>query len=124
MAKIKNSPLKLFNANGQTLLYSLQLGAAGYSGIMANFFPELYVWLYNNYAAFPERAQRLSDILSMAAFTEGPAYPITAKYFLNRLGMNITLEARSAKPESFRAYDRLVVEQMLRLASVLKKDFD
>ena len=36
----------LFNANAQTLLPSLELGAAGFSGVMANFHPDLYARLY------------------------------------------------------------------------------
>lgn len=42
---IKGTNLKLFNANTSTLLETLELGASGYSGVMANFHPELYVKL-------------------------------------------------------------------------------
>ncbi len=30
---------------------------AGYSGVMANFHPDLYVWLCKNYKKQPEKAQ-------------------------------------------------------------------
>ena len=42
LKQLKDSGIMLFNANAQTLLHSLKGGAAGYSGVMANFHPELY----------------------------------------------------------------------------------
>ena len=53
LEQLNGSGCKLFNANIQTLLYSLKKGAAGYSGIMANFHPNLIVWLYENYEKQP-----------------------------------------------------------------------
>ena len=38
----KGTGLKIFNANGATLLESLKLGCAGYSGVMANFHTRFY----------------------------------------------------------------------------------
>src|SRR5699024_7777998 len=38
---IRGSTVLLFNANTSTLLETLHLGAAGFSGVMANFHPEL-----------------------------------------------------------------------------------
>ena len=43
LALTSGSRLHIANANGQTLLASLQAGAHGYSGVMTNFHPELYV---------------------------------------------------------------------------------
>src|SRR5690606_39097184 len=37
---IRETPLKLFNANTTTLLHSLEQGGAGYSGVMANIHPD------------------------------------------------------------------------------------
>ena len=48
LALVRGSRLRIANANGQTLLASLQAGCHGYSGVMTNFHPELYVWLYEN----------------------------------------------------------------------------
>ena len=39
---MKGSNMKLYNANTSTLLESMKYGAAGYSGVMANFHPALY----------------------------------------------------------------------------------
>lgn len=37
--------LKIFNANSASLLETLKMGCAGFSGVMANFHPEIYSWL-------------------------------------------------------------------------------
>ena len=46
---VKGTGLKIFNANGATLLESLRMGCAGYSGVMANFHTRFYAWLCQNY---------------------------------------------------------------------------
>ena len=55
---IKGTNLKLFNANTSTLLETLELGASGYSGVMANFHPELYVKLCNIYKETLQKQER------------------------------------------------------------------
>ncbi len=121
LALLNGSGIKLFNANAQTLLHSLQHGAAGYSGIMANFHPELYHWLFSHFETEAEKAELLSDILSMAAFTEGPAYPCTAKYHMNLLGIQMDTYSRSCDQNNLTAYQKLVTRQMFALANNLRK---
>ncbi len=114
---LEGSETGLFNANAQTLLYSLRLGAKGFNGLMANFHPELYVRLYENYQKNPEMADRLQDILSMAAFTECLSYPLTAKYYLNEyegIPMNVSTRIPGVGPLS--AYDRFVMGQLHALS--------
>lgn len=113
----------LFNANEQTALYSLQNGGSGYSGIMANFHPDLLVWLYENYKTNPEKAEKLSDILSMMAFTENPAYPCTAKYYLGFEGFHMETLARSSDEKRLTEYQKYVVRQMYSLNNELRKTF-
>ena len=113
----------LFNANGQTLLRSLQNGASGYSGIMANYCPSLFVWLYENYNKDPQRAEELSDALSLLSFTENCAYPITAKYYQQLIDNNFTLETRSVPQSNFDEYQKHCVEQQYRVCEKLKKEF-
>ena len=118
---LKNSGIKIFNANGQTLLYSLTKGYAGYSGIMANYFPELIVWLCDNYDKEPEKAEAVSDALSMVSFTEGPAYPCTAKYYLNKYVMPMEIFSRSCDAKKADAYQRYVMDQMHAFAMRTEK---
>lgn len=119
--QLKGSNCKLYNANAQTLLRSLKEGANGYSGIMANFHPDLLVWLYDNFKNSPDEAQYLSDILSMAAFTEGPAYPCTAKYYMNLEGIKMDVFSRSADKKNLTAYQKDIMNQLYHLNCELRK---
>lgn len=110
---LRDSGLLLYNANAQTLLPSLHSGAAGYCGVMANFHPELYVWLVHNFQKYPVEAAYVANLASMTAFTESLAYPITAKYHLSHIEkLPINLYARSRKAEEFTPYHAMCVTQM------------
>ncbi len=119
--QLEGSGIKLFNANEQTFLHTLRHGGAGYSGIMANFHPRLLVWLAEHFESEPEKAERLSDALSMSAFTEGPAYPCTAKYYLGLKGFDMDVYSRSASPERLTSYQKLVMEQLYRTEKQLEE---
>lgn len=119
--QLEGSGILLYNANEQTFHHSLKHGAAGYSGIMANFHPDLLAWLQNNFETQPDRAEQLSDILSMMAFTEGPAYPCTAKYYLKNEGFNMDIYSRSSSPKNLTSYQKLCVDQMYRINERTRK---
>jgi 4-hydroxy-tetrahydrodipicolinate synthase len=112
---VKGTPLKLFNANAATLLNSLDHGASGYSGIMANFHPDLYVRLMELQATDPQEAARLQNYLGLASVIERQLYPVNAKYHLQLEGLPFHLGGRSADYTAFTASMKLEVEQ-LRLA--------
>lgn len=113
IAQLKGSRLKLFNANAQTLLYSLQCGGYGYSGVMVNFQPKAYVWMYDNYRQKRRKAEQLQALLSMSAFSESLAYPVTAKYYLHTYEhLGITHLSRSRDPDCFGSYDRIAMAQI------------
>lgn len=78
---------KLFNANTATLLDSLRDGARGYSGVMANFHPELYVWLCRNFLKYPTESEYLTTMLTMCSYIEKQYYPVNAKYALSLKGI-------------------------------------
>ncbi len=97
-AKIKavdGTPLKIFNANSASLLQTLRDGAAGFSGVMANFHPELYLWLCRNFDKNPEKAELVQDFLGFASLSERQIYPPNAKYYLSLEGLDITTVTRS-----------------------------
>jgi len=111
LRRLAGGGLGLFNANEQTLLHALRQGAWGYSGIMANFHPELLVWLCEHWQDEPETAERLQNFLSLYAFKEQLAYPCTAKYRFRLEGVPMELSARSRDPKELNAYQRLCVRQ-------------
>ncbi len=113
---IRGTKLKLMNANAQTLLESLRYGAAGYSSIMANFHPELYVWLCENYEKDPEKADRLQEFLGTVAFTEqGLPYPLSAKYHMCLEGIPTENIARTKDSAELTPYVKDCVKQMRQL---------
>ncbi len=113
MQLLKDTPLMLFNANCQTLLASLQSGAAGYCGIMANYHPKLYVWLCKNFNTQPEKAKLIQSFTGTAGFTEGGLpYPLTAKYHMCLEGLETENIARNRKSEELTDYVRMCTEQM------------
>nr|WP_272210306.1 dihydrodipicolinate synthase family protein [Marinicella sp. W31]MDC2876174.1 dihydrodipicolinate synthase family protein [Marinicella sp. W31] len=87
--------LHIANANAQTFLQSLKAGCHGYSGVMANFHPALYVWLFENWQKEPEKAETLSNYLSLAALTESMSYPACAKDYQKVIGNFSTMKCRS-----------------------------
>lgn len=104
----------LFNANSATLLDSLRAGCAGFSGVMANFHPALYGYLYRNWRESGERIEELAALLSFASGVERGAYPTSAKYHMNRMGVTMNLACRNQPAGAFtpllrREVDALVV---------------
>ncbi|CCY75132.1 hypothetical protein EPJ64_11850 [Brachyspira aalborgi] len=78
------SNLKLYNANASSLLYSLQLGYYGYSGVMANFYPDLYVKLLNS-DFYSKEAKMIENFLLITSYIEKQNYPKNAKYYMNNV---------------------------------------
>jgi len=110
----KGTEFKIYNANGPTLLSSLIHGAAGYSGVMANYFCEPYVWLCENYNR-PE-AERVSDALAMASLIECVSYPVSAKYAQKQMGNFSTTKSRVLdERDFFKNANELVVNQTIKL---------
>jgi 4-hydroxy-tetrahydrodipicolinate synthase len=112
----RGSPFKLFNANAATLLASLRAGASGYSGVMANFHPELYARLCATWRSDPPWAEELQDFLGLASAIEYQYYPVNAMYALSLEGIPIRLMSRRADAGRFTESMRLEVEQLMRLS--------
>ena len=96
LVAIANTNCNFFNANTPTLLESLKLGAAGYSGIATNFYPELYVWLCENYKTQPALAEELSDFLRIADSLISNKYPLSGKVFQKINGIDFKTICRSS----------------------------
>ena len=121
---IKGSRLHIANANGQTLLASLQAGAHGYSGVMTNFHPELYVWLCENWKTQPEKAIVVSDYLSTASLAEHLDYPICAKDYQLSIGNFKTVASRTREAGNYySAHFQSTMQQMMQLGEIVKKQF-
>jgi 4-hydroxy-tetrahydrodipicolinate synthase len=107
----------LYNANCATLFDSLHFGYDGFSGVMANFHPELYVWMYEH--RDDPRADTLDKYLGMLSVIEARCYPVCAKRYLAKYeGLPITDVCRSAKDTNVPAvaYELRAVSELTREA--------
>ncbi|MBQ6164888.1 MAG: dihydrodipicolinate synthase family protein [Clostridia bacterium] len=120
--QLRGTEIQLFNANEQTLLDTLRQGASGYSGVMANFHPDIEAWLCDNYEKEPEKAELAANILCMTAFTESLAYPCTAKYYLNKIGVPMSLAARSRDCKQVNAYNKACVDRLFALDEWMRRE--
>ena len=121
LATLKGSRLDLFNANTATLLMSLQSGAAGFSGVMANFHPELYTWLVKNAPEKPREASIVQAALTMCSYIEKQVYPVNAKYHQTTIGNFNSYYTRTKDHSSFSALDKDEVSQMALLIDWVKE---
>jgi 4-hydroxy-tetrahydrodipicolinate synthase len=119
---IRGTEMGWYNAHCPSLLESLRLGGHGYSGIAANFYPELFVRLCAAYANQPAEAERLQRFLTLADGTIRHRYPASAKRWLGMLGLPIgeTCRVSVAAP---RADDdeKLMLENLRHLVQEIIK---
>ena len=113
--------IQLFNANCATALETLQSGADGFSGIMANFHPDLLVWMYENYRQQPEKARQLLAMLSVMSMAEGCQHPIGAKYHMNLVGVPMELRCRVKNADCFDKMDRHTIEDLKTMEEVVRQ---
>jgi len=86
LALTKDTPLAIINANAAIAWPALQAGAAGFCGVMTNLHPDLYRWLQDHGARYPEFAEELATFLVLAAMCESMGYPKLAKIHHQGLG--------------------------------------
>ncbi|MCR5150500.1 MAG: dihydrodipicolinate synthase family protein [Clostridiales bacterium] len=118
---VKDYNLKIFNANAATLLESLRLGCAGYSGVMANFHPEIYSWLCKNFDKQPEIADKVGAFLGFASLAECQCYPVNAKYHMALRGLGTGIFSRARDCKAFSESNRKEINEMLLVEDEIKK---
>jgi len=87
----------LYDAYVINAVDSLKAGAAGLSCIQGNFFPELIVWLCEHYDddASIEDVSKVQHFLKNNMEIMHHSYPTTAKYYIQKSGLNISIFTRS-----------------------------
>ena len=107
--------LEFYDAHTPNAMYSLQMGATGMSSISGNFYPEILVWMCNN-ATDPDRqddVRWLQGELSRVDPLIHVAYPLSAKYFLQKRGLPVRTISRAHALE-------LTVQQKQTLDDIYK----
>lgn len=115
---VKDTPLRIFNANTVFLLESLRDGCAGFSGIMGNYHPQLYRWLFDHQDH--PRAEEMQLMLSVMG--QPLHYPRSAKYYLSLEAIPILEHSRS-NPAPLNPEAKGWTEQLQRLTQKVEKDF-
>ncbi len=97
LAVVKDSRLEFYDAHTPNGVFSLQAGAKGMSSISGNFYPEILVWLCNN-ATNPDKQEEVSWLQSELTRVDPlihHAYPLSAKYFLQKRGLPVRTISRA-----------------------------
>lgn len=118
---LKNSPMMLYNANTATLVESLKLGAAGYSGVMANFQMKLYAWLTEHWNENSEITDEIQAFLTVCSYIELKNYPANAKCFLNLNGIAMNELARKGNQAPQTQTEIMELKQILNLTRLTEK---
>lgn len=119
--RILDGRIQLFNANAATMLETLKSGCAGFSGIMANFHPDLWVWLCENYENQPEKAEKLMPMLSLLSGVERCCHPVGAKYHMNLVNVPMTLNSRAADKAGFGKIHRHEIDDLLKVENSIRE---
>jgi 4-hydroxy-tetrahydrodipicolinate synthase len=91
-----NPAFDLYDAYMAHAVDSLKAGSAGLSCIQGNFFPEMVVWLCNNYAdaALYQEVAMVQQFLIDNMDVMHNVYPLVAKYCLTKRGLKISTTTR------------------------------
>jgi len=86
----------LYDAYMAHAVESLKAGSAGLACIQGNYFPELIVWLCDNYnnADCIAEVNMVQDFLIKNMDVMHHVYPIVSKYFLQKRGLDISVFTR------------------------------
>ncbi len=108
-----NNKLEFYDAHTPNAMFSLQNGARGMSSISGNFYPEILVWMCNN-ANNPDKQDDVAWLQNELTAVDPLihiAYPMAAKYFLEKRGLPIRQISRShilqLTPEQKQALDTI-----------------
>jgi 4-hydroxy-tetrahydrodipicolinate synthase len=115
----------LYDAYMVHAVESLKAGAAGLSCIQGNFFPELIVWLCNNYdnPSLTEEVAAVQRFFIANMDVMHNVYPVVAKYSLKQRGIDISTFTRR-KVGEFSSGIRQSVENLSRDYSNLSRTLE
>ncbi len=118
----RDTPFKLYNANAPTLFDSLKMGSSGYSGVMANYYCDLYVWLCQHFNKSSVEVEEMALFLSATSLYELLHYPVSAKFFHLQLGNFNSIFSREANEKLFyTSANILLIEHLQKLAKIYRQ---
>lgn len=113
----------LYDAYLVNAVSSLQAGAAGLSCIQGNIFPELITWLCANFdnSTRQEQVSQVQQFMTDCMDLAHTAYPIIAKYSLQKRGVPISLYTRRTV-DPFTAAVREAIDALLTAVDQLYQE--
>jgi 4-hydroxy-tetrahydrodipicolinate synthase len=116
----------LYDAYMGHAVKSLEAGAAGLSCIQGNFFPELIVWLCNNYDN-PLLTNEVNEIQNF--FIENMdvmhnVYPVISKYALQSRGLDISTFVRRGDIGKFDANIKMEIDNLINRYASLTNELE
>lgn len=105
---------------------SLKAGAAGLSCIQGNFFPELIVWLCNNYnnEDLASEVNRVQQFFIDNMDVMHHVYPIISKYYLQQRGFKISTFTRREHIGQLDAGIKRNIDKLAKEYDILKADLE
>lgn len=91
------SRLEFYDAHTPNTTFSMKNGAVGMSSISGNFYPEAMVWMVEN-ANNPQKQEELQWLQEQLTSVDPMihvAYPMSAKYFLEKRGLPVRTISRA-----------------------------
>ncbi len=121
----RGSNLLFMNADTATALDSLEAGADGLSPISANFYPELYTYLMDEYHEHgkTDRLNQFHAWLTLMDRTTHTFYPYSAKWFLQQRGLAIGTNTR-IPTDTLPQVDQLRFKALMDSFKSLAEQFD
>lgn len=123
LSVVKNPDFGLYDAYMVHAIESLKAGSAGLSCIQGNFFPELIIWICDNY----NDASKADELAAVQQFLESnmgvmhDVYPIVAKYALQKRGLSISNFTRR-EVGSFTPIVKNAVDQLQNEYDILQSE--
>ncbi|GAB1464431.1 dihydrodipicolinate synthase family protein [Pedobacter sp.] len=116
----------LYDAYMVHAVESLKAGSSGLSCIQGNFFPELLVWLCNNYnnASLTHEVVLAQQFFIDQMDVMHDVYPTVAKYYLQKRGLAISTFTRRAGIGEFNAETKAKVDRLFEDYASLKEKID
>ncbi|AXE18217.1 dihydrodipicolinate synthase family protein [Runella rosea] len=115
----------VYDAYMEHAVASLKAGSAGLSCIQGNFFPELIVWLCNNFnePTQQDKVERVQQLLIDTMPVIHYAYPTVAKYYLQKRGFPISLYTRR-KVEVLTEVEKANADELLEMVNALSQEIE
>ncbi len=113
----------LYDAHIENAVESLKSGAAGLSCIQGNYFPNLVVWLCENYDDNEQSiaVEKVMNFFKKTTDLMHDVYPASAKYCLQKQGLSISTTVRG-NPKVFPADVEKKIDNLIDSYLVLQKE--